>query len=284
MVSDFEVKEVQAKSILVPSKLPDCDFVINPYTGCRFGCTYCYASFMGRYVGKDIKDWGNYVYAKINAPKLLKTEVKKLKNKGFGTNVFLSSVTDPYQGLEAKYKLTRGCLEVLLDAGFEGSIGILTKSDLVLRDMDIFKKLKSVEVGLTITSTKDSISRYFEKFAPSVSQRLEALKKLNEEGIKTYAFVGPLLPHFTANPESLREIFDSLCGVGVKELYIEHINLSPYIKKRLFEELHDAPEKALDKFYMAGSPSYRNELESLVSSILKNYNFKLRLGGILLHA
>ena len=106
----FEVKEIIAKSILVPSKLPECDFVINPYTGCRFGCSYCYASFMGRFVDKPISEWGNYVYAKINAPELLKKETMKLKDKGKGKTILLSSVTDPFQGLEAKYKLSEKCL------------------------------------------------------------------------------------------------------------------------------------------------------------------------------
>ena len=78
----MEVKEIQTKSILTLSKLPDTDYVINPYVGCRFGCTYCYASFMGRFVSKQINDWGEYVYAKINAPELLRNELRKLKNKG----------------------------------------------------------------------------------------------------------------------------------------------------------------------------------------------------------
>src|SRR3989344_3817317 len=115
----MEIKTIQSKSILTPSKLPDTDFVINPYTGCRFGCSYCYASFMSRYVGKDIKDWGEFVYVKENAPELL------------------------------------------------------TKSDLVLRDIDLFKQFNNVEVGLTVTSTDDTISRYFEKYAPDVSKRFK---------------------------------------------------------------------------------------------------------------
>src|SRR3989344_9317653 len=101
----FEIKEIKAKSILVPSKLPGCDYVINCYTGCRFGCSYCYASFMGRFVDKKVSDWGEYVFAKINVPQLLEKELLKLKNKGKGKTILLSSVTDPFQGVEAKYKL-----------------------------------------------------------------------------------------------------------------------------------------------------------------------------------
>ncbi len=136
----MEIKEIQSKSILTKSKLPDADYVVNPYTGCRFGCVYCYASFMSRYVGKDINDWGEFVYVKINAPELLQKEIQKLKNKGKGLSILFSSVTDPYQGVEAKYQVTRKCLQVLVDYGFEGKVSILTKSQLVTRDIDLLKK------------------------------------------------------------------------------------------------------------------------------------------------
>src|SRR3989344_3933061 len=147
----MDFREIQAKSILSPCGIPGIDYVINPYIGCRFGCTYCYASFMGRFIiGKSVADWGEYVFAKTNAPQLLAKELpSKLKNKGRGIEIFLSSVTDPYQGMEAKYKLTRQCLEVLVRFGFEGLVSILTKSDLVTRDIDIFNKLKHVSVGIT---------------------------------------------------------------------------------------------------------------------------------------
>ena len=171
---------------------------------------------MGRFVGKKISDWGEYVYVKTNAAELLRKELpKKLKDKGREKEVFLSSVTDPYQGLEAKYQITRKCLEELNRFGFEGTTSILTKSDLVTRDIDILKKLQAI-VGVTIISTGDSISRYFEKYAPSVSQRFNALKKLNENGLRTYAFIGPLLPHFVAKPKELEEIFQNLLKLGRK--------------------------------------------------------------------
>ena len=132
----MDFREIQAKSILSPCGIPGIDYVINPYTGCRYGCTYCYASFMGRFIkDKTVQDWGEYVIAKVNAPELLKKELRKLRNKGKGLEIFFSSVTDPYQGVEAKYKLTRQCLEILADWEYEGYISILTKSNLVLRDV-----------------------------------------------------------------------------------------------------------------------------------------------------
>jgi len=274
-IQNLEIKEIIAKSILVTSKLPECDFVINPYTGCRFGCSYCYASFMGRFVNKNISDWGDYVYAKINAPELLKKEIVKLKDKGKGKTILLSSVTDPFQGIEAKYKLSYKCLKVLADYGFEGEVSILTKSPLVMKSLPILKKLKNVDVGLTITSTDDKISRYFEKFAPSASQRLETLKKLNEEGIKTYAFFGPLLPHFVANKEEIKKVLDAIYQTGTRRLFVEHINLSKYIKDRMIEELKDADNDFLEKFYFSQSKDYREELNKMILELLKEYDFEL---------
>ncbi len=279
----MEVKEIQSKSILTPSKLPDADYVINPYTGCAFGCTYCYASFMGRYVGKETDDWGDYVYVKINAPELLKEDLGRLKNKGKGKSIFFSSVTDPYQGLEAEYKLTRQCLQILLDYGFEGQVSILTKSHMVLRDIDLFKKFNNVEVGFTITTTDDKISRYFEKRAPNVSQRLDAMKKLNDEGIKTYAFVGPLLPHFVAYPDMLDGVFAAIAQTGTRELYVEHINLSKYILDRFKKEMPDLDKEIMEKFYSAKNKDYREELSELVLELVKKYGLKLRLGSAIYH-
>jgi len=108
--SKIRVNEINAKSILQKSGLPDADWVINPYSGCRFACKYCYAAFVGKFRHPG-EEWGSYLDVKINAPELLKRELKKkLKNnKDIGT-IFLSSVTDPYQGMEAKYQLTRKCL------------------------------------------------------------------------------------------------------------------------------------------------------------------------------
>jgi len=248
---------------------------------------------MSRYVGKDIKDWGEFVYVKENAPELLKKDLDRLgasrspeyglKNKGRDKSIFISSVTDPYQGLEVKYKLTRRCLEVLLNWGFEGEISILTKSDLVLRDIDLLKQFKNVEVGLTVTSTDDTISRYFEKYAPDVSKRFKALKKLNEEGIRTYAFVGPLLPHFVSEPDKLDALFEAIYKTGTKDLYVEHINLSAYIVGRLKAEMPNLNKDILAKFYLSQSKIYRDDLNKIVESLVKKYGLNLRLGGTIYH-
>jgi len=280
-MAESMVKEIQAKGILVKSKLPDTDYVINPYTGCAFGCSYCYASFMGRFVGKRVEDWGNYVFAKVNLGEVLDKELEKLKDKT--KTVLLSSVTDPYQGVESKYRLTRTALELLLKHKWQGTVGILTKSSLVTRDIDLFKKFPNVTVGVTVTSTDDTVGRFLERAAPPASLRIKALKTLHEAGIPTYAFVGPLLPHFSATPDMLKEIFDALEAAGVSEIYMEHLNLSPYIRKRLTQKLKGADEHIMKQFYSSQSKSYRAELDAVIMELLTHYNFHLRLGGVLYH-
>ncbi len=280
----FEIKEIEAKGILSKCGIPGIDFVVNPYIGCRFGCKYCYASFMGRFVGKKIADWGEYVYPKVNSPELLKKEIeKKLPGKGKGKEVFLSSVTDPYQGLEAKYQLTRRCLKVLADWGFEGTLSILTKSNLVTRDIDILKRFQQAVVGLTVTSADDDISRYFEKYAPPPPERFEALKKLNQAGIKTYAFIGPLLPHFVADETGLEKVFQKLVEVGTKDVYVEHLNLSSYIRGRLMAEMKGTDKDIVNKFYSSQTKAYREDLGKLVKKLVEKYNMNLLLDLVIFH-
>lgn len=130
-MSSIFVKEIECKSILCKSGL--ADYALNCYTGCQHGCLYCYARFMGRFTGNTLQ-WGSFVYVKSNALDVLKKQVRKAK-KG---NVFISSVCDGWQPLEGKYKLTRQCLEVLLEDNFP--VTILTKSTLIARDLDILSR------------------------------------------------------------------------------------------------------------------------------------------------
>ncbi len=187
------MREIYAKSILSKSGIGGIDYCINPYVGCANACSYCYASFMKKYTG-HLEPWGEFVDVKVNAPDLLARQTRRPRH---GT-VVLSSVTDPYQPCEATYKLTRGCLEVLTATGL--SVQVLTKSPLVVRDVDLFRKIDDVEVGITITTDNDTTRRIFEPKAPAIAKRIEALKVLHDNGIRTYVFIGPLLP---MNPEAL---------------------------------------------------------------------------------
>jgi len=188
------VNEIKSKTILSVSKV--FDYVINPYVGCQHGCSYCYARFMKRFSG-HLEPWGLFADVKINAPELLRKEITK-KKRG---RVWISGLCDPYQPLEAKYELTRRCLEIL--AANEWPVTIQTRSPLVLRDLDILKGAKDLEAGLSITTADDKIRRLFEPYATSVEDRLDTLEELHLNGIRTYAMIAPVLPGAEALAEAL---------------------------------------------------------------------------------
>jgi DNA repair photolyase len=191
---------------------------------------------MKKFSGHD-EPWGTFVDVKLNAADLLKRALRR----DHSGEVILSSVTDPYQPTERTYKVTRACLELLLQSRL--SVSILTKSDLVTRDIDILKAARNVEVGLTITTDRDSMRRVFEPGSSSISARIEALKALHAEGIPTYVFVGPILP---MNPERLIDtiapfsdnvLIDRMnYAWKVKNLYRHH-RLAYALEDAYFEEI-----------------------------------------------
>ncbi len=283
MSQQITIKKISSKSILQKSGLPDADWVINPYAGCRFGCKYCYAAFVGKFRHPD-EEWGSYVDIKTNAPELLVKELtRKLKTTSDIGTIFFSSVTDPYQGLEAKYQLTRKCLQILLDFNYQGKISILTKSTLVTRDIDLFKQFTNLEVGLTITSTGDPISKYLETYAAPHEARLKALAELSAAGINTYAFIGPLLPHFVWQAEKLKKLFTAIKNAGAKYVYVEHLNLTPTIKKRLFEFLEKDHPQLLEKFTESTQPEYRAQLDKIIRPLLQKLKLPLAHEQVIYH-
>jgi len=279
----MKIEEITAKSILVASKLPDADYVVNPYTGCQFGCLYCYATFMGRFVNEPRSNWGNYVYVKANAVEVIRAELKKWSQDKRKAKVLLSSVTDPYHGIEEKYRLTRGILEVFVEEQYPGCISILTKSPMVLRDIDLLQKLPNIDVGMTITTTDDKLSRFLEVTAPLASRRFETLKLLNQNGIPTYAFVGPLLPHFRYHPELLESLFSEIAATGVKQIYVEHINLPTYIKERLWSTLKNESAEVQSVYEGAKTQEHRDVLSKMVSDLVAKYGLHIRLNGVIYH-
>jgi DNA repair photolyase len=212
----MKVKEIFAKTILTKTAISSFDYCINPYVGCGHGCRYCYASFMKRFTG-HLEPWGEFIDVKVNAPYLLRKQLKRAKQ---GV-VALSTVTDPYQPIEKKYQLTRKCLETLLETQF--SVNLLTRSFLCLRDMDLFKQFKNIEVGLSITTHDERIRKMFEPNSPSIQSRVNTLRTLRQEKIQTYAFVGPMLP---LDPKPMVAMLDGL----VDEVLIDRMNYPNKVK------------------------------------------------------
>lgn len=195
------LEEIQAKSILNSTGgfLASYTHSLNAYQGCAFGknsCPYCYVRAMPvqRFSGKT---WGDWVKAKINAADLLRLELEKARRKGqFGSlRIFMSTATDPYQGAEARLKITRGVLEVFAEAGDFGLLVVQTRSPLVERDMDLLARLGSrVWVSLTIETNRDDVRRQITPASPSIARRLTTLEKLTRAGLKVQAAISPVLP------------------------------------------------------------------------------------------
>lgn len=183
--SKMMLNEICVKTILSKSKV--LDYAINPYSGCEHGCLYCYARFMKRFTGHK-EEWGTYIDVKVNAPSLLQHEIK---SKRVG-KIWISGVCDPYQPIEKEYEITRRCLEILLRR--QWPITVQTKSHLILRDIKLLRRFKHAEVGLTITTANDQIRRIFEPKASTITERIEALRILKDQGVVTFAMLAPILP------------------------------------------------------------------------------------------
>ncbi len=254
-MSHPHIQAVSAKSALSVSALPGLDYCLNPYVGCSHGCIYCYARSYSLRRGRK-EPWGSFVDIKRNLPGLLRRELLR-KKKGL---VGLSTITDAYQPLEFDARLTRECLEALLHSGF--SVSIQTKSALVLRDLDLLTRhRRQVEVGFTITTLDPSISAKIEPGASSPIDRAEALRKLSDNGISTWMFVGPILPAVTEN--GLDDVLDLAQGVAVERVLIDRLNLRPGVWRSVSEFIaQEHPElAALYKEIFWGRSCFHNELK-----------------------
>jgi len=134
-----------------------------------------------------------------------------------------------------------------------------------------------------LTTLEDEVVRFLEGNAPPVSARIKALETLNKVGITTYAFIGPLLPYFTARQKKFEELFSKLKKVGIKEIWLEHIYLTPIVKGRLFKFLKKEAPEMMPEFKKADTQEYRDQLEKVIKKALKGKNFKLGLNKIIYH-
>lgn len=214
------------------------DYALNPYGGCEHGCIYCYAP---GHTHSDLSEW-RVVRVKRNVVERLSRELPYAEGIiGIGT------VTDPYQGAERRFRLTRGCLEVL--ARRDRRVHIHTKSDLITRDIDILSGMDCV-VGMTITGTNDRYSLMTEPGAPLPAARIEALTRLLDAGIDAYVLVAPVMSTLEGMEA---ELVDALRASGVPRVYHEPLNLRQVDTSRL------------DRMRITGSRKADAELSRLCS-------------------
>ncbi len=196
-------------------------YTANLYKGCSHGCVYCYAPSLIH----DDRRWGTYVDVKVNAPEVLDRELRGLRKD----QVFLSSASDPYQPVEAKYRVTRRCLESLLKHRFP--VSVLTRSPLVLRDLDLLKRFDWVRVGMSVTTVP---TRRFEPGVPPLRRRIETLRLLGCAGIPTFVSLAPVVPAMVL--VDLDELFDELNDAGVSSVSFGVLRFAGYEEsKKMFE-------------------------------------------------
>jgi DNA repair photolyase len=187
------------------------DYTLNPYSGCTFGCTYCYAAFFAK--TEDFRNnWGYWVQVKENALELL---AKRRKKPLFAKKIYMSSVTDPYQPIEKDLEITRAILKELLTY-HQPHLVVQTRSPLVTRDIDLLQKFKSVQVNMTVTTDDERVTKVFEPFCSLNKVRLDAIKQVSDSGIKACITMTPLLP--ISDPHSFAQ---SLLETGVDKFIIQ---------------------------------------------------------------
>ncbi|RLF54112.1 MAG: radical SAM protein [Thermoplasmata archaeon] len=228
------IREVYCRTALSRSDLPDIDYSLNPYRGCEHACLYCYVPNV---LSIDREEWGRFVEVRRNIPAVLSKELRR-KEKGV---IGISTVTDPYQPVEERFKLTRLCLEQIVR--FDFPVDIQTKSDLVLRDMDVIKMLSDATVGITIPTLRDDERRLLEPRAKPIDKRLSALERLSKEGIRTYAFVGPLYP--STEVEEVRDMVERFLSLGVDLIIFDTLHL----KKGVWENIERNVPRDLARIY-----------------------------------
>ena len=265
------IKETVSKNIITKSKLPDTDYVINNYVGCNHGCIYCYAEFMKRFTNHTEK-WGEFLdVKKFNEEKF----VKYLKKINSDKKILMSSVTDPYNPYEIKYKSTRNILKLFIQANNEHiHLEILTKSLLIFRDIDLLKKIKNITVGISLNTLNDNLRRQIEPCAGSIKSRIEILKKLKGENIPVYLFISPIFPMLT----QLEEII-ATCKDTVDFIYFENLNLRGRYKKIILNFISkNFPEynQLYQDIYTKNKKEYWYLLMEDINRLCKIYDIKYK--------
>ena len=213
------VREVVCKTLLNRSGLSD--YSLNCYTGCTHACVYCYARFMQRFHPHD-EFWGAFVDVKVNAVEVLKRQLRRAEP---GT-VFVSSACDGWQPVEAQWRLTRRCCELLLERGFQ--VHILTKSALVLRDLDVFAG-RPASIGITLTTLDEQLRELWEPEAASVEKRLAVIKAARDAGLQTSVMFGPLLPFLSDSQAAIDALLEQAADLGIDRIWVDGLNPRPRV-------------------------------------------------------
>lgn len=256
------LREIEVRSVITKSNLPVCNYSVNPYVGCTHACRYCYASFMKRFTG-HAEPWGGFIDVKYWP------EIKN-PSKYKGKEIFIGSVTDPYNPQEAEYQRTRAFLEQMQDSG--ARISIATKSDLVLRDLELIRKFPDARVSWSVNTLDEDFKNDMDD-AVSIGRRLDAMRIFHDEGIRTTCFISPIFPGLT-DVEAIIEQSRGECNL----IWLENLNLRGAFKPVIMEyirEKHPDLYPLYDEIYNRGNLSYwewlDREMRSFTESIGLDY-------------
>ncbi len=251
------IRNIETKNIMTKSALPVGGYSVNPYVGCTHGCKYCYASFMKRFTGHT-EPWGTFLDVKH-------WPVIKNSQKYQGLRVVIGSVTDGYLPQEEQFCNTRRLLEQLKDSGAE--ILICTKSDLVLRDIDLLKGMEKVTVSWSINTLDEDFKSDMDN-AVSIKRRLDAMKQIYDAGIRTVCFIAPVFPGIT-DFEAIFHRTKNQCDL----VWLENLNLRGAFKKEILDYIQKKYTNLYplyDTIYNKGNRSYFHALEEKAEELEKN--------------
>jgi DNA repair photolyase len=268
------VREKECKTILNKSSLGD--YSLNCYVGCTHGCVYCYARFMQRFHPHP-EPWGEFVDVKTNAVAVLERQLRRAPPG----NVFMSSACDGWQPIEKKRELTRECCRLLIEHGFQ--VNVLTKSSLVLRDLDILSG-RSARIGVTLTTLDRRLQRLWEPRASTVNERMRIIQEANRAGLETSVMFGPLLPFLSDSQESIDSLFDLAVHLEIDVIWVDALNPRPKVwpsvtalLNREFPDLVGPYRRVL--FQKAARDEYLGTLRERIHFSARKFNLLDNLAG-----
>ena len=282
-----EFRTMPTRSVLnrVDSKrVPWMTWGINPYRGCEFGCKYCYARYTHEFMDKpDPELFEREIYIKQNVAWLLRQELRQVRPDEY---IAMGAATDPYQPIERKARVTRSLLEVFADQ--EGlRLGIVTKSTLVERDIDVLSRIAGrnrLSVALTITTPDAQLARILEPRAPRPDLRFRTVERLRAAGVKTGILCSPLMPGITDTPRALDAMARRAKKAGASFFASQPLFLKP-CSKPVFMRFVREHFPGLEKMYEARygerafvSKAYRERVSALVHAVVRKHGLDQRFG------
>jgi len=281
---DVEYFTLAVKSLLnrcTSARMP-FTWTINPYRGCEFACKYCYARYTHEFMEmRDGVDFERKIYVKQQAAWFLRHDLKKVKP---GEEIAIGTATDPYQPAERRYGITRAILEELAQhAGLE--LGFVTKSNLILRDAELLRKIaerNQLYVNLTITTADSQLARILEPRAPRPDLRLEAVRKLNEAGVPAGVICAPVVPGITDGPKALEALVRATREAGGRYIYANPLFLKPcsaaiflpFLEKEFPHLVESYRKRYASRAFLPAA--YRKRISSLMASLRRKHGFPVR--------